>query len=345
MWRKVIDVKEPTSKLSETLEQILAWRKANHSILPGGFTSRKVYLDKHRFNLFYSEPRHLRRNTVLLQQYGIIDPGSPKYYEYPAPELNNKQLKIISEKDYQFLTPKEQFQTNRACFINPNELTTSVYLSGYKGAPQKFSIGANFAPLGHNHFVAWTVPQESADGELTLRQAYQGINQLYWIDDLLTKLNDPEYRLFFSAIGAGATSYTQHYQFLQEKFPAFAHLSYYYPNSGSEIIYTSKHAWPFNGFLARYDSQSKETVLTGLTRLIKHWLRQKPNNTFNLLAQLRPDGTREIYFAKRKYGLNYMQGMSNMFGGYEVAGNIVMEDPREYQSFPGKVRYLAWEHR
>ncbi|MDR1997449.1 MAG: hypothetical protein LBQ83_03915 [Candidatus Margulisbacteria bacterium] len=338
MQKKIISLSEKNAlPLSSRLEAILARQTASGHILPGNFIRKKIYLERKRFNLIYAEPRHLRKDSALLRQRGITAPETPVRYEYAAPDLPARQLQLLDEAAYQSLSPAEQLLAHRSGFLNQREDTLLVALRGYKGPRQSFKIGANFAPLGNGHFVVW----QDTDSALRLRQVYQGINQLYWIDDLLEQLGNPDYRLFFSAMGTGNSTDILHFQVLKEKFPVFAHLGYYYSSRAPEIIFTSRSAWPFKGFLARYTPDSRKEILGDLTARIKYWLGQRPNNTFNLLAQQR-GGLREIYFVKRKYALCYMQGMSNSFSGYEVAGNIVVEDFQEYLNFPAKIPHLHW---
>jgi hypothetical protein len=346
MFKKVISLPERTiSGLSKSLEDILARQSAKGFILPGGFVRKKAIIAKHYFNVIYSEPRHRRKDPNLLRQHGIIGAQQNYFYEYINPDLGRKKLQLIDVETFNKLGPKHQNNLQPAHFLNPAEFTIPLKLSGYKNNLQDFLMGANYAPFGAGHFVVWTPAQNTTAGLLAYQQIYQGINQLYWADSLLSQIGDPEYRLFFNARGTGNSSNIFHFQVLREKFPVFAQFSYYYHYNRSEIIYTSRRAWPFQGFLARYTLETQKTVLEELTTHIKHWLKQKPFHTFNLLAKFRPDGRREIFFVKRKSSLIYLKGISNSFSGYEVAGNIVVENMQEYQNFPDRIRNIEWDLR
>ncbi|MDR2428174.1 MAG: hypothetical protein LBD62_00010 [Candidatus Margulisbacteria bacterium] len=346
MFKKVISLPgQNISGLSKSLEDILAKQSAQGFILPGGFVRKKVILAKHYFNVIYSEPRHRRKDPNLLRQHGIIGAQQNCFYEYINSDLGRKKLQIIDAETFNKLSQKHRNNLQPAHFLNPAEFTIPLKLSGHKNNQQDFLMGVNYAPFGAGHFVVWTPAQNTTAGLLTYQQVYQGINQLYWADSLLSQIGDPEYRLFFNARGTGNSSNIFHFQVLREKFPVFAQLSRYYHHNGSEIIYVSRQAWPFQGFLARYTLETKKAVLEALTTHIKHWLKQNLSHTFNLLAQFMPDDRREIFFVKRKSNLIHLQGISNSFSGYEVAGNIVVEDMREYQNFPDRIRNIEWDTR
>jgi hypothetical protein len=338
---KTIALSEKFSSFSARLEHLLQEQAASGFILQGKFSKREISLAGHHSFLIYADARHLRKDPRVLQEHGIIDNNKPHYYEYVSPEIKSRYIKLIDEDMYQALPPKRQALAHNACFFNQMEQVEKIELSSYKGQPEQFNIGVNFAPFGRNHLVAWNVPWASAGQYLALRQVYQGINHFYWADSLSEQIDNPEYHLLFNAKGTGNSSNIFHFQILQERFPAFEDLANHYPYRSSEIISTNQRAWPFTGFLARYTTKSKKYILGNLSKEVKQWLAQSPANTFNLLIQ-QQDSLREMFFIKRRQDLNHISGISNYFGGYEVAGNIVVEDPDEYAHFPDRIGQIEW---
>ncbi|GBR75007.1 hypothetical protein NO1_2080 [Candidatus Termititenax aidoneus] len=341
MLSKLIALTDEFPGLLARLENLLQEQADNGFILQGKFSKREISLAGHHFYLIYSDARHLRKDIHILQEHGIIDSSKPRYYEYASPKIKSRYIELIDENTYQALPPARQVLAHNACFFNQTEHVEKTELFNYKGLPEQFNIGVNFAPFGRNHLVAWNTPWASGGRHLALRQVYQGINHFYWADSLSEQIGNAEYHLLFNAGGTGNSSDIFHFQILQERFPAFENLAEYYPYRGSEIIPTSERAWPFTGFLARYTAKSKKYLLDDFNKQAKQWLAQNSANTFNLLIQ-QQDNLREMFFIKRRQDLGHIHGISNYFGGYEVAGNIVVENQNEYKYFPDRIRHIEW---
>jgi len=296
--------------------------------------SRKIYIEGAEFNLCYVNSRRLRYNINLLYKLNIIDSYAKRFYEYD-PHPSATYLIYLSEDAFNRLPPEVQKITKQAPFFNyaeryPKRKIISVNLHSRSGFPQKFIIVPNLAPFCSDHFVVFA----ENGGFGGLKQVYQPHGTLlYWIDDLFLQFQTSNYNLFFTPKGAGNTLDTLHFQLLKSSFPAFDSLDRHYNNNDTGLIYTNKNDWPFEGILARYTHETRDTVLASLETKIEYRL-SNPENTFILLFHVRQDGLREFFFIFRKKGFNYISGIHNEIAGSETGGIIIVENKKEYESFP-----------
>ena len=287
-------------------------------------------------------PRYLRHDDKLLKDLGIRNKkAGNQYYEYD-PSVNSRIIIYIDEYAYKnYLNSDKEKKPRKATIYeyheqNPKGEVTSVNLHSKDGVPQGFCITANWAPFCQYHFILFAKNHEN----LTLKQIYHTGCTLRWIDDLFNQLNNTHYRLFFNEQGAGHSMDTMHFQVLKSPFPVFEHFNQIYPNKKPELILIDEDDWSFRGILARYTLKTKDEVLSEFEKKIKEWV-SDPENTLNLLFQVSEDGFREFFFVFRKKGFNYVKGISNGIAGFEVAGNMLIEDRKEYQSFfPDKLEKL-----
>ncbi|MDR2431002.1 MAG: hypothetical protein LBD99_01930 [Candidatus Margulisbacteria bacterium] len=331
------------------LREVWVQEKKNGFLLSGIFQKRSISVEGHTFYLNYSPGRHDRHNIKMLEERGILNPNVPEYYTKDHPNSRRKIALVPAAE----IAPEDRTKFKRALFANvlernPGEQVLELEISGFKGRPQKFYIGANYAPVSPYHFVAWMPPAIDRGFLTATRQVYQGINLLYYADNLLQAIGDPELRIFFSAQGGGNSSDMLHFQITGAKYPAFASTSYHHPyfREGLGLFYISRTAWVFPGLLARYNDETRDKYLPKTTTWIKNWLEKNPaSNTFNLLGQLRPDGIRELFFVKRKTGRDYIRESKYDLAGYEISGNFVVETLEEYENFPRKIPRLEWDLR
>ena len=345
--RKVSEHVVLTQKLFEDEKTLSIMRKCNGDIHNGlDFNSnfkrtsysyrREIIMEGSKFFIHYIPTRYLRSNEELLYELGIKNRDIKRqYYEYdPSPD--SPWLIYCEKNEFEkFLPPEVLSRTKQSTIfdykeLNPRGELISVKLSSKDGS-QEFNITYNWAPFKEDHFLVYA----NNNGNTVLKQTYHNKHTLWWMDDLLTRLNCADYRIFYNAKGAGHSMETLHFQLIKNHFPVFEKLEHIYPNKASGLIHTTKHDWPFIGILARYKSDTKERILSDLEEKIKEWISES-NNTFNLLCQMKGE-YREFFFVFRERGLNYIEGISNGIAGYEIAGNVIIENREEFESFPDEI--------
>jgi len=292
-------------------------------------------MDSSKVFLYYILTRYLRKEDKLLCDLGIKNHDATQYYE------------DVSDYDSPYLTYTEKNQlpfevrekTSKATIYeykeqNPNGEIIPITLASKDNSLQEFNITYNWAPFCENHFIVFA----KNDGNRALKQIYHPQKMPWWMDDLFTQLNCPEYGSFYNDMGAGHSMATLHIQLIKNSFPVFEKLEGIYPlkEASGRLIETANDDWPFKGILARYTPDTKEKVLSDLEERIEDWMSDS-NNTFNLLYQMNGE-YREFFFVFRGKGYNYIEGISNGIAGYEVAGNIIIEDLDEFKAFPDKIR-------
>jgi len=283
--------------------------------------------------------RCLRKYSDLLIELVISNPDATQYYEYD-PCQESPYIMYIDEYTNQNRLPYEIGIKNRKATVfdyhqqNPKGKLTPVELHSKDGCSQVFNITPNWAPFCKNHFVVFA----ANNGNSALKQVFHKNETLYWIDDLFSQLNSPDYSLFLNPQGAGHSMDTFHLQLIQSSFPVFENLKRSYPNT-TGLIFTDECDWPFKGILARYTPDIKDRVLFSFEEQINFWI-SNPYNTFNLLYQMNSDGSREFFFVFRQKSLSYVKGISNGIAGYEVGGNIIIEKINEYNNFPDHIEKL-----
>ena len=298
--------------------------------------SQEIEIEGARFVKHHVITRLLRKDNDLMVNLGIRNPKAKVYYEYdPSPE--SSFIFYIDEYTHQnYLSGDNKKKATRTGIYkysdnNPKGELMPVKLCSKNGSPQAFFVTANWAPFSAYHFIVLA----ENDRNRALKQVYHPGCTLWWIDDLFEQLNSADYNLFFSPQGAGNSLDTLHFQIIKgPSFPCFERLGQKYPQKEPGLIDTKKGDWPFKGILARYSPETKDRVLSALEEKILLWLKSSPDNTFCLLYQLNQDGCREVFFVFRKRGLNSIKGISNYISGYEVAGNLIIEDRTEYLDFP-----------
>jgi hypothetical protein len=305
-------------------------------------STKKVTIEGSEFNILYVPTRSYRNNADLLFELGIKKRGARQYYEYDDPSIDQSYITYIDEASKKNLPKDVQDKIKKATIYNypeqnPKGKLIDIDLYSKNGLPRIFCITANWAPFEKYHYIIFAKNNEN----LALKQIYHNNKTLYWIDDLFTQLNSPAYSLFFNPQGAGYSMDTLHFQLIKNSFPVFEALEQKYPLKNSKLIHTNNSDWPFKGILARYTSNTKNEVLSVLNGEINHWISGQ-NNTFNLLFRMRQDGYREYFFVFRNKGLIQIKEISNDIAGYEVAGNIIVEDRKDYENFPDKIEKLEW---
>ena len=303
-------------------------------------TDKKIItIEGFNFNLIYLGSRLWRHNKQLLYDLNIINNKKKKYFELDE-NIYSPYIEYIDEKKYNDLPENNKKNIKEAAFFNyldnNKKGKLSIILNGKDGKEKKFCIISNYAPFCKNHFVVYS----ENEGNKALKQIYHK-DTLYWIDSLHSQIGSKDIRLFFSPKGAGNSQDALHFQYLKSKFPAFDYLDEKYSGGASEIIETKKSDWPFPGIMARYNSNSKEIILKELNKIIKSWLNKNSNNTFNLLFQSTSCGNYEFYFIFRKLGYNYIKGIKNSIAGYEVGGNIIVENKTDFENFPSALNKLS----
>jgi hypothetical protein len=345
---------DKTGCLTTCLESMFTRQEHNHALLTDNlfwhpetasvvkeYSSESCYnsdkriitIERFNFILFYIQSRYLRHNEKLLLELNIKNKQSERYYEFD-PEADSCYIKYINEKEYHELSPEVRKCTKSAPFfnyyaLNPEGAMIPVYLKSLDRTTQRFNIIANHAPFSKYHFVVYS----ENNGFRGLKQIYHD-NMLFWIDDLFCQLNNHNYRLFFTPKGSGNSVDTLHFQLIKSSFPVFEYLDKKYKTHSPVLTETDKSDWPFSGIFVRYTPDSREKTLIKLNREIHNWLSQSNDRTFNLLFQLGSNYYREFFFIFRKKGFNYIPGIKNAIAGYEAAGNIVVEDKKEYDTFP-----------
>jgi hypothetical protein len=286
----------------------------------------------------------LRHKKQLLFDLKIKNEKAQNHYELDAGPLSS-YIEYIAESVYKKLPPEVKANTKDASLFkyldnNPKEKKpVKILLCGQPNQQQKFYIVSNYAPFCKNHFVIYA----ANEGNKALKQMYHN-DTLFWIDSLYSQIGSGDYRLFFNRKGAGNSVDTLHFQFLKSPFPVFDYLGKKFTNFKPALIETNRKDWPFTGILARYNSSSKEEILTSLHHKILDWFSADCENTFNLLFQQAPGGYREFFFIFRKKGYNYISGIKNAIAGYEAGGNIIVENEADYNGFPSATDRLELEN-
>lgn len=272
----------------------------------------------------------------MLFTLGIKKRNTKQFYEYQNID-NPDYITYIDEDAYQQLHIDIRKNVRKATiykFSEQNPRGNLIYfvLHSEEGSSQEFILTANWAPFQDYHFIIFA----KNNGLTALKQKYHSGRTLEWIDDLFTKLKSVNYSLFFNSQGAGQSMDTLHFQLIKNEFPVFTTLNKTYNNYYPGLIRTNINDWPFEGILARYTQETKNEAFKQLNMEINEWI-SNPENTFNLLFRIKNDEYREFFFVFRKKGLNYIKGISNGIAGYEVAGNIIIENREEYEKFPDNI--------
>ena len=277
------------------------------SIKPGspcyGY-SQNIEIEGAGFVKHHVITRYLRKDNVLMVNLGIRNPEAKAYYEYdPSPD--SPFIIYIDDFAYQNHLDEDNKKNARRTGIyeysdnNPKGELMPIKLCANNGSPQGFFVTANWAPFSAYHFIVFA----ENDGNRALKQVYYPGCTLWWIDDLFEQLNSAGYHLFFSSQGAGNSMDTHHFQIIKgPSFPCFERLGQVYSQKDPGLIETKKGDWPFEGILARYSPETKDSILSSLEEKILLWLRSSPDNTFCLLYQMNRDGYREVFFVFRKRG-------------------------------------------
>jgi hypothetical protein len=313
--------------ITDDLFDLLCHREAG-----GGSEWKTVDIGGFRFTLIYVRSRGLRHDQTTLVKLGIKNPDAARYYEFdPSPDF--PYVRYRPEQAYQGRDLETRKRVKFSPFYNyidanPKSESLEITLHGKDGISQRFHISPNISPFCDNHFLVWPEPENC----LGLKQVYHE-SLFYWIDDLFSRL-DSHYSLFFSAIGAGNSLDTLHFQVLPLPFPAFDYLGRRYGDTGSGLIETSAEIWPLPGIFARYNSGTKTVVLVELDRYIRGWLSRDKARTFNLIFRKKNAGIREAFFIFRKKGIARLPGVPNEFAASEAGGNIIIESRTDYANFP-----------
>ncbi|GHV85219.1 hypothetical protein AGMMS50230_08270 [Spirochaetia bacterium] len=320
--------------LSQQLDVVYLMATLTGAFLQGSFPKKSLSIGPHAFRVIHGEARSKRRDRDLLIKEGILNEKDPRFATIP--HNNPVYCGIIHKRLF------KKFKGARLSTIinvgnsSPKAILIPLTLKGKNGKGTVLPTIPNVSPLGNKHFVFFALP-ERLNGERVLRKQVHHSDTVYWISDFLTQLNDPDYNGFFNPINSGNSEDLLHVQYLKEQFPFFDMISE--QNVKDDLTFIDKSHWPFEGWLLRYPANTphKELYLEKLNKKIEEYINK--GNNYNLLFHSTGD-YHELYLAYR--GENPVKLKVNNtlvnIAGYEVAGNIILEDKELYDN----IRELSW---